>query len=205
MEFRGDDGYGTYWKSEREILAYHEAESLISTDPKSAHEKFTALIAEGSVMTALTLGSRLCKGDGFKRNVKEGEEWLIKACKNEFCPGLFTLGMFLYGQGRFEEGFSSLLRACEKSYPPALYWTGVLLLTGPKRFRNSGKALDLLTESGRVGHVWSRFAIGMFELRGYWGWKRCLPGLLNALTGLIDLLRIAVDGSQNKLLSSTCI
>ncbi|MEJ0049457.1 MAG: hypothetical protein WDN04_27670 [Rhodospirillales bacterium] len=187
-----------YYRSDRERAALTHARKLASVDIGRAREEIRALVARESFVSAFEFAMMLWFGDGCGEDRIEAKEWLRLAADNEIASAQFFYGMIMYHDGQLREFSIYLWRAVELGYPPAAYSLGVILLNGTNgRFKDYEVGRSLLEKAQRLGHFWAEFAIGWYEMKGYFGVSAKLSGCVKMLRSTGHVCRIALLAPAN--------
>jgi TPR repeat protein len=172
-----------------------EAYATLETDPKRALVQLRSLADSGSAMSMLYLGSAYRDGNGTSVDLREAEQWFLRARAAGLVRAGYNLGRLYLDEKCFVVAREAFEIAASEGFVPAAHYLGKIYYLGWGVEKNAEKGKELLIQAADWGCV---FAKGMLAYDLIHNGKSLLAtakGVLIKCSCYIDLFKIlATEG-----------
>jgi len=171
---------------ERTELAYS---ALTASNYAVALSEFSALATEGSSYAWHCLGWMHQHAAGTAKDFAKAEACYRKA---------IALGD--PDTNFHQEAFAYFLAEGDRGHPSSIYWTGRCYLRGEGVEKDVGKAKLYLERAADKGHLYARRDCSLAKMRGTFGKRDLLNGVIGWISIFFSLIRLAVSDPYSELL-----
>ena len=174
------------WALEFDKENLTKAYDLLSNDPVQALPLLEELASRGSVFAMLYLAYAYQR----KRNIDiaKSEKWLRCACEKGSFDGCCNLGISYYNFGRYDEAERIFLCDSIKNEGAAMYCLASIYIIDPNHMEQFPLARDLLERAIAIGHIPSKYGLGILYMQCRYGLRYFPRGLLLYISGIFDAI-----------------
>lgn len=151
-------------------MLYHTGSKEFAQDFKKAYKYFLVAAKKGNPPAQFGLGVMLLNGQGVKKDVAAGADWVRKAAEQGHVMAQYSLGVF-YASGQSgkkqpEDAYKWFFKAADQGLPGAQYNVARMNMDGQGVAMDIAAAKSWLTRAADKGHIEAQYALGVMAYIG---------------------------------------
>ena len=195
--------YGPVSQPERskepDLAALAEAVALVKTDVPAAKAKFEALVERGSIHSMVWLGT-IYSWRVRPPNYELAAAWYQRASDAGSIDGGFRAGVVYSHLKKYDLALEAFERGAEHGYGPSLYLLARAYSLGRGVKVDFNKAINLLWQADKAGHLLAKRLIGQYYMMGKAGIWNMPKGLALYVSSMPEIGRVyREDRSDERL------
>ena len=142
---------------------------LLASNLPAAIQTYRYIASAGSPKAMMALGNFYRKGEGVQRDLKQAEQWFLRAIALDFVPAVYCLGLTYLKLGYYRKATIQFNTAAHRGFLPAVYMLGEMYYRGQGIERNLDKAKELWELANKKQFVPAKIALAKLLMSGSYG------------------------------------
>jgi TPR repeat protein len=196
---------GRVWAELSDPLVEPEWEEIkhvrfgLPRDPFLAGKELEILVNNGSAAACCVWGRAYEIGKAGPVDLIKARFWYKKAVDLGYIWAAYCIAGIYIGEKQYAEAFVWHCYGAERGLSFSMRWLALMYIRGAGVQKNYTLAMAWCKKAADLGYLPARKSLGYWSLRGLFGVKNVLPGILMFLSALFDLFNIVVNGPPHYL------